>query len=42
MKKEDKMILKEFENNARPVDRASYIILKEILKLLKDIKKEMK
>jgi len=42
MKKENKMILKEFENHARPVDMANYIILKEILAILKDIKKELK
>ena len=42
MKKEDKMILKEFENNARPIDRANFILLKEILVILKDIKKELK
>lgn len=42
MHKEDKRLLKEFEANARPVDKTVYIMLREILSVLKDIRKEMK
>ena len=42
MNKEDKEAIKNFEDHARPIDKASFIMLKEILAVLKDIRKEVK
>ena len=42
MKRGQKEIVDKFENNARPVDMVSYIMLKDILDVLKDIRKELK
>ena len=39
MNREDKKITEEFERNARIVDRVNYIMMKEILSVLKDIRK---
>jgi len=39
MNREDKKIIEEFERNARIVDRVNYIMLKEILSILKEILK---
>ena len=42
MNREDKKIVEEFERNARIVDRVNYIMLKEILSILKEILKTVK
>jgi hypothetical protein len=42
MNKDDKKVILEFEIHARPVDRVNYIMQKEIITLLKEIRKELK
>jgi hypothetical protein len=42
MLKLDKKIIDDFELKARPVDMVGYIMQKEILTVLKDIRKELK
>jgi len=42
MNREDRKTIEEFERNARIVDRVNYIMLKEILSILKGILKEIK
>jgi len=42
MNREDKKIVEEFERNARIVDRVNYIMLKEILSVLREILKTEK
>ena len=41
MNREEQKLIKEFENNARIVDRVNYIMIKEVLSVLKDIRKEL-
>ena len=42
MNREDKKIVEEFERNARIVDRVNYIMLKEIISVLREILKTEK
>jgi len=42
MNKDDKRIVQEFKIHARPVDQVNYIMQKEILIVLKDIRKLLK
>ena len=42
MNKDDKVVVLDFEKHSRPVDRVNYIMQKEILVMLKEIRKEIK
>ena len=42
MNKDDKMIVQDFEIKSRPVDRVNYIMQKEIIVILKEIRSELK
>ena len=42
MNKDDKLLLQQFENLARPTDKVNYIMQKEMLFILKEIRKELK